>query len=231
MSNYQHKSDPKFDFSDIMSEKNVSKIVSVIALIGLIAGGYFWYRSYTVSQTQAAQKVLSSCLAEYEKVRNNGTPTQWQTLQTMCSVGYEKHKNSSVAPYFLAIQADALLAQGQAEQALSLLDTMIAGLPTASPVYDLYKTKKLLIEIDQSEDPLQSPAFEALKTFAYDSQNSQADYALYYIGEYYWHAQQFDQARTVWKDLESRFKSDTKDGQSPWALLANYKLQQLGYES
>ncbi len=61
----------------------------------------------------------------------------------------------------MAIQADALIAQGQVDQALALLDTMITGLPTASPVYDLYKTKKLLIEIDQSEDPLQSPAFES----------------------------------------------------------------------
>lgn len=229
--NYQHNSDPKFDFSDVMSEKNVSKVVTALAVVGLIVGGLFWYRARAVSQTQAAQKVLSSCLAEFEKVRAGGTPTQWQTLQTMCSVGYEKHKSSSLAPYFLAIQADALLAQGQADQALTLLDSMIAGLPTSSPLYDLYKTKKLLIELDQSEDPLQSPAFEALKLFAYDTQNSQADYALYYLGEYYWHNKQTEQAHTVWNDLATRFKSDTKDGQSPWALLAQYKLQQLGYES
>ncbi|MFZ5954392.1 MAG: hypothetical protein ACOYT8_04830 [Candidatus Dependentiae bacterium] len=232
MSNYyQNNSEKKFDFSSLTSEKNVSIALTALVAIGLLIGGWFWYRSYTLSQVQAAQKVLSSCLAEYEKVRAGGSLAQWQTLDAMCSAGYEKHKNSPVAPYFLAIQADAFLAQGKINEALALLDKMVTGLPTMSPMYYLYQTKKALVGLDQDEDTLKQSALNELEKLAYNNDNPNADYALYYLGEYYWHEKKIDQARQVWQDLETRFKSDSKNGQSPWAVLAQYKLQQTGYES
>lgn len=231
MSKYYTNSSDQFDFNSLKSEKNVTTGLAILAAIGLLVGGWFWYRSYTVQQEQAAQKVLSSCLAEYEKLRAGGTPAQWQTLDAMCTAGYEKSKSTAMAPYFLAIRADALVEQGNDKEALELLQSMTNALPTSSSLYYPYKTKYALIKLDHVDDEDKTVALNELENLAYDSSNTNADYALYYLGEYYWHNNQTEQALKTWRDLESTYKTDTKNGQSPWALLAQYKLQQTVYES
>ncbi|BDC34638.1 hypothetical protein Noda2021_05960 [Candidatus Dependentiae bacterium Noda2021] len=149
----------------------------------------------------------------------------------MCTAGYEKNKSTGLAPYFLGIRADALVEQGNYQEALALLESMTNSLPTSSALYYPYKTKYALIKLDHVDDQEKTAALNELQSLAYDASNSNADYALYYLGEYFWQNNETEQAVKTWRDLESTFKSDTKNGQSPWALLAQYKLQQTVYES
>lgn len=230
MSNYTvSNSKKKFNFTNFQSEKAMQTGLILLVLLAIVVGGWFGYRSYRIGQVQVAQKQLSSCLAEYEKVKSasNVAESQWQTIDKMCSVGYEKYKHTAVGPFFLGVQADALLVQGKTQEAVVLLDKLVSSLPTQSPLYYPYQTKKILVALDQEENVMQSPAFEELKKLAYDKDNNDADYALYYVGEYYWHDKNIDLAKQVWQDLDTRFKAETKNGQSPWALLAQYKLQQI----
>ena len=196
-------------------------IVLTIAVAGL--AGWWGYKWWNQQREAAAQKSFSECLYTYQEALQ-GKDESWSNAATLLGIGYEQHKSSALAPYFLVFCADALFKDGQKEEALEKLDRAIQTLPKSSPLLSLYKTKQALIHLDDSWT--QEAGLQELKALADDEGNSNRDMALYYLGLYYWTQDKVNDAQMIWQQLVDAFKHE-KFGASPWAARAKTKLETI----
>lgn len=197
------------------------RIVLGLLLVGAASWGvYFGYMAYRSYRNQEAQKVLSICLEEYTKALS-GANELWPSVEMSCQLGYEQNRSSDLAPYFLAVKAEALLHQGKKSDVQEVLDTMMQSLPTSSPLHYAYATQKALIEMDADDPMVAQKGLDSLKVLADTKSNHNRDLALYYLGLYHWSHDQVEQAQDVWQELTKDFAT------SPWSQAVAYKLQQL----
>lgn len=191
-------------------QKNLRELAVAGALIlslGLIAGGYYWYRSAT---NQKAQALLAQCLEEYERALYTNEAHMWHDVQMASSQGYERSKSSDLAPFFKSIQADAFYAQDKKEEALEALSAAVDAMSTSSPLYYLYATKLALMEYDYKGSS------ERLMALAQNTKNPYKDMAQYYVGYYLLAQDKQIEARAYWKDLLQQ--------NSVWAQQAQAQL-------
>lgn len=206
--------------TSFLSNKYVH-IVFISIIMGLASmGAYMGYTKYRVYKNQEAQKILAVCLEEYARAVS-GAVELWPTVEMSCQLGYEQHSNADIAPYFLAIQVEALLHQGKKDAVQPLLDTMMQQMNTSSPLYYLYQTQKALIELDAHDAAIVKKGLDSLHMLAEDKKNNNRDIALYYMGLYYWAKNQIADAQTEWTELVAQFPT------SPWVSVVSTKLQQI----
>lgn len=197
------------------------QIIILTMVLALFSGGvYFGYMSYRSYKNGEAQKILSVCLEEYVQAIH-GSDELWSTLEMNCQLGYDQYKSSDFAPYFLAIKIEALLHQGKKDEVWPLLNNMLQSFSSSSALYSLYQTQKALIELDAADEDTVNKGLKALAALAEDVQNKNRDYALYYLGLYYWHQNRIDDARNAWQELIQNFSM------SPWAKPVSVKLLQV----
>lgn len=193
----------------------------VIALvIGAAGSGYHWYSHV---QEQRAHKILADCMHEYDKAVSG--VQDWSSVEQAFTLGYEKHSGSSLAPYFLAYKADVLIKQNKKDEAVVIFDTMAEQLSVSSPLYNPYMTKRALVKMDMTDELTRKVGLQELTTLANDTTNSHRDMALYYLGLYYWAAQDIKQAQGIWTNLVA-LQTESKESRSPWAVLVETKLLQ-----
>lgn len=194
-------------------------VVGIALCIGAAGLGY---RFYAQGYEQRAYKVFSDCMHEYEKAAAN--TAIWSDVEQAFTLGYQQYGRSSLAPYFLAYKADVLLKQNKHDEAIATFDAMALVLPTASPVYGPYMTKRALVKMDSADIHMQKAGLEELTTLANDTRNQQRDMALYYLGLHYWSAQDIKQAQGIWQNLVA-LQSEQPESRSPWAALVQDKIQ------
>jgi predicted negative regulator of RcsB-dependent stress response len=188
-------------------------IIAGALVLGLLlaGGGYWWYQT---SMNEAAQGALAQCLEEYERALHTVDTQSWHDVQMACAQGYALYKNSSVAPFFLALQSDAYLYQNDKEQAYESLRQAVASLSKKVPLYYLYATKLALLEHDIKHDNLM------LDMLAMNSKNPYQDMAYYYRGYFAWSEGNEEQARKDWDNI-------IRDPQSIWAQRAQAHLSYI----
>jgi hypothetical protein len=212
-------------FYDLKQDR-FSLLALIAIVIGLAGWGSWWgYKTYVTRRDQAAQLILSSCMQTYQKASSQPSTQAWSEVDTACLLGYQEHSSSSLAPYFLALRADALMEQSKKDEAAAVMNQMMQKLSSSSPLYFLYKTKVALMKFDTS--PQAEAVLEELNALAYDKNNKNADIALYYTGYYYFHHKDLENAQKAWNNLIANYKTNDKNTSSPWAALAEYKLQQI----
>lgn len=212
------------------SKKNdhYSRELTIAACLGLlVAGGYYSYRWYTNNKNSAAHALFSQNLEELERVMQDGKQEDWASIQTLFKLGYDQYPKSSLAPYFLAYQAEALIKQGELEQAISTMHKAVDQMPSNSPVLGLYKTKVALMELDSANTDTQKTGLESLHAIAQHAGSTAQDVAAYHLGLYYWVKNDTAQAKHVWTALIEATHSKDKAGKSPWAAKAQEKLAQI----
>lgn len=152
-------------------------------LVGLGYLGFTWYKS---AKEQAAYKDLSESIEGYEKVKATGGASSKEAASALADVlqafqiGAERHRSSSLYPYFVFYQADILGKQGKEQEAVQLMDTATAHMDKRSILYFLYALKDALMNIDSSDTPRVQKGRELLETLANDSKNPLQDMARYY---------------------------------------------------
>jgi hypothetical protein len=198
-------------------------IVLMLFLLGTI--GFWSYRWWQRQQESTTQKALGECMYAYQAALQDKDES-WSNVAMLFNVGYEQHSSSSLAPYFLIFYADALLKQGKRYEALEKLDEAIKTVPPDSPLLFLYKTKQALIKMDD-EGAVRDEGLQELKLLAENEENKNRDMALYYLGLYYWAQDNVKEAQVIWQKLVNDFLTHEKIGSSPWAVLANTKLEQI----
>lgn len=197
-------------------------IATGMLILGFI--GFYGYRTYRTYQEQAAQKVLSECIHEYEKAIIDSSLLP--NAELVFKVGYETHKSSKLAPYFLAYRADIVHKQDKKEEAFTLMNELLSIMPQSAILYTSYAIKRALMRMELADETQRKTGLEELQTIANNTNNDQRDEALYYIGLYHWSKDELAQAKLAWTDLIQLKKGDRAE-QSPWAVVVQEKLAQI----
>lgn len=197
-------------------------LAGLLAVAGVVGFGTYWY-FYTIKYEESAQQAFSEVLHDYD--RAYATPELWSDVEIGAKTGYRQYARSALAPFFLAMQSEALLQQQKGQEALAVMKMMLDKLSSRSRFYSLYKIKEARIKIDSDSAGIKEDGVRQLTSLANDEENRYQDEALYYLGMYYQTQGQKDKAQDVWQQL-SAIKHDDKQGLSPWFLLAEQQLKQ-----
>jgi len=204
----------------LFNNRYIQTVLTVI-LLGLMSGGmYFGYSVYRLHKNKEAQKILSVCLEEYMRAMN-GAVELWPTVEMNCQLGYDQHKGSSLAPYFLAVKIKALVYQGKHDEVQKLTDVMMRDFSPSSPLYHIYQIQEALIQIDSDDVSVMQKGLDTLKRLSEDKKSDNRDLALYYLGLYHWSHNQVADAQDLWQELVDQFAT------SPWAHQVSIKLKQI----
>lgn len=209
--------------AEMFEDMPYAKEAGIIILLAVAGVGGFWgYRMVVARQEQAAQRVFAAALEEYERVERLENPN-WSEVAEIFKLGYEEHRGSSWAPYFLAKQADALLEDGKKTEAMQVMDQVINVLSSSAAMMNAYKTKRALIMLDMTDAQMQADGLQALQELAQDSSNGNRDLAGFFLGQYYLSHNETGKARAAWQQLVAQ-ASQEQAPQSPWADRAQEML-------
>ena len=194
-------------------------LVGALGLATVLGVGVYWY-FYSIKYEQSAMQAFSEVLVEY----NRGVEASeiWPEVEVSAKTGYKQYSHSSLAPFFLGLQVDALLGQQKHDEALSVMKMMLEKLSSRSRVFHLYKIKEARMKLDSAEPAVQSDGLQQLVALTNDKNNSYQDQALYFLGMYYESHDQKDKAQEIWQQL-SALKSSDANAVSPWVLLAEQR--------
>lgn len=196
--------------------------------------GYTGYRWFIVSRNQTAQKAFSEYQQDYQLALKENNPQEWDRVASLFEFGWKQYSSSSLAPYFLLMQSDIQLHQGNRDQAVATLSQAIKGLSNANMVAML-EIKRALIQLDSDDQAMSEAGLQELVRLARAPQsgtdqdygnNPYRDMALFYLGRYYWVNNKIDEAQKTWQELVDMEWID-KSNQSPWVHEAKASLQQL----
>lgn len=203
------------------SKNSFAGIIAVIAIAAAVAGagwyGYAWYRA---NQEDAAQRMFSQDVQEYERVVQEGKNEDWASIETLFKLGYNQYSGSAFGPFFLVYQAQALIKQNKLQEGRAVLEQATQAMAASSELYPLFKIKVALLNLDHNEQE----AVAQLQLLANDTKSHFNDAAAYYLGYYYWINNDETRAHEVWQKMINETQTHAKMGKSPWAALAQEKL-------
>lgn len=208
-----------------------TKIIVVAVVVTLVSvGGYLGYRWYIQQREERAQLVFAAAVELAQQALKSESDQQagnvtWQDVEMAFKIGYDQNQRSYLAPYFLAFQAEALLRQQRQEEALGLMNEVLSQLSKSDQLYDQYYIKRACIKLDSTDEQAKKQGLDELKAIAEKKNSLFQEPAQYYLGEYYWATQQFDQARDAWLKLTT--DQPTKGERSVWYEAAVAKLNQF----
>jgi predicted Zn-dependent protease len=216
-----------FDISPSPKTRRIMRLLSIGAMItAALAVSYWGYQLYAGNREKNAQKELAACMELYEKAAGAGEmATLWPSVEMACKLGHERYSGSSLAPYFLSYQADALIKQNKMDEAITIMNEMVHALSPRSPLYHVYATKHALMQMDATDNAVRAAGLLALEKLAADTNNEQRDEALYYLGLYHWHNNDASQAKEAWQTLMSL--PGSPEYNSPWISLVTERLKLL----
>ena len=194
--------------------KQTKNIIYVVCLVGISVTLFFGHKFWVKQKNKLAQRDFGMLMYEYHKVAREKNP-EWSVLLEKLKNGYEQHKNSLFAPYYVSYQVNILLQQNKHDDALVLLNNLTSEFDK-SPLKSLYSMEKSLVTLDSNNDQEHRKAIDDLIVLANDAQNDFRDIAMFYLGRYYWVHDQIDLARDIWQRLVDE-QRDEKIAPSPWA--------------
>lgn len=187
-------------------------------LIG--SGSWFGYKYYRKSIERKSFAQFAESLDDYYKLAAAPTTkTAWQDAQAGLEARAKTNSGSSLAPYFVALQADALLKEGNRDAAIATYAKVLSQLPKNSPFIPLYTIKHALIQIDSAEEATRLAGMKALEAIAADNNSPVQDMALYNLGYLAWVSNNIAAAENNFRKLILEHKD------SVWAKMALAKLE------
>jgi len=216
------------------SEKN-SKFIKNLIIILLVGGfiyvGYYGYNFYIHRKESSAQKVFAECMQELHNAKDG--KGLWSDVELAFDLGYQQNTGSRLAPYFLALKAEALQQQGKSKEAIETLSSALASMGKDDDMHGLYAVKLALLKLDSDQPGTQKEGLDMLKAQA-ETDGSGKTIALYYMGLYNWDQNKIEEAKNYWKQLvaldENFRKQDTSKieiSDSQYVKMAQEKLDQL----
>ncbi|MGE0206488.1 MAG: hypothetical protein AB7R69_01425 [Candidatus Babeliales bacterium] len=209
------------DFQDfIVTYKNY--IMGVLGFAAIGFGGFiYWYQGQAI-RNQNALQALSEVLSEHKHAYENAD--LWQDVEVGAKTGYRQYSSASIAPFFLGLQADALLEQDKKEEAYAVMKTMLEKLSSHSPLYPLYSIKYARMLLADDNEAVQKDGLALLQKYA-DQEGANQDQARYYLGLYYFGKGQKKEAESLWQPLIEQGSKDNKEDRSVWSGLAEQHLK------
>ncbi len=209
---------------DYSRQSSVNRYIQALIIAGSIAviaaTGWFGYQWYTRRAEQKAYADLATTSESYKKAVASQDAEKIKDSERAFAAAAQKYKNSSLAPYFLSYQADALVQQDKKTEALAVMDQMISKIKKESPLYSYYALKRALMKLDATQEDMQQAGRQELANLAQDNSNPVRDMALYYNGLEASRQGDLEKAASNWSELVSKAKPD-----SQWRALAQEQLQ------
>lgn len=202
------------------SAQNIRYLLTIAAIAATGVLLWYGYNWHFLKKQADAQYALMGCLQQFDRMEKEKNP-DWSVLQKVCTKTFDEHARSNAAPYLLALEADILIRQNKKEEALDKMNKAVGALSTSSPVYYLYKTKTALMKLDN--ESFKEEGLKELESLANDIHNKNRDEALYYLGLYYWTAQESKKAQEIWKPLMDMAYEG--DGGSVFAARVQEKMK------
>lgn len=198
--------------------KPLSIVFSCLLLLSMLLFTYKWW---SAKKERDAQYDFSILMTEYETMSQEKNP-EWENLLKKFEKNYEKHSGSSLLPYYLNYKVKILLHQDKKDEALALLDKVVADI-AHSPLLSLYQMERALLQLDSEQPEVKTTGLNTLIHLAHDTHNAYRDSAQFYLGRYYWAMNDLDAARTIWQQLVDE-QRDEKLAPSPWVYYVQDKL-------
>lgn len=215
-----------------------------LLLLGIAAAAivFFSYEWYKAQRDRAAQRAFSALLVDMQEALANNDADLGNLLDKI-RAEYQQYKNTVYGPYIHMVEVDLLLQKGSVITGDRLTDygnALHESLEELkdTPLYYLAKTKLILIMLDSLyeevrtaqeadvDDNAPAAMIAQLADIAYDQHNQYRDYALYYLGRYYFVVGNMVEAKRAWQDLIDMQRIE-KAHRSPWATLAEEKIAQI----
>lgn len=161
-------------------------ITVFIISTGVMLTGWWGYRTFSIARDRRAQLALVEQLDRLNTVRANSSadPIAWEALEVGFGRGYVEHSSSSLAPFFLAFQAEALAHMNKHDEALQVLDKGVGLMRPNTDVYYLYAIKRAVMRLDSADEKISAQGKRELLDLAQTGRNSSQGLAWYHLLEY-----------------------------------------------
>jgi tetratricopeptide (TPR) repeat protein len=202
------------------NKKAVAIYIMAFAFLGLIFGGYVYYRS---GVERRAHKDLLTALKTFDaKVVNTATDenlssdvfstqeNKWKAVDSVFNKFYEKNQSSGIASGFLAYRVEALLNLDLIAEAIEVQKLLIKKMPSKSALIPYNKIKLALMYIDTDIEDQVKLGLDNLRLIAYEQGSVAQDEALYRLGQYFWNKKDFKEAANYWNQLTIKFGKNAK---------------------
>ncbi len=209
------------------------------ALFALV--GNFGYQAYRVSQNEEAHKAFVGITrlvgaqpsGEAKKNAEKRSAAEQQRNEALIAAAdlfLGNHSSSCYAPAVHGFMARAYLAMGNAAESRShFLAAKKAAL--SLDLRQVYAFSVALMDLDSADESLRSQGLEELKALCANESSSVYDAALFYLGEYYWKQQNYQEARLWWAQLilvaNKKMHGAPVEAKSPWVALAKERVALL----
>ncbi len=217
---------------------------AIVLLVFLATGGVVGWRSYKASCEQRAHKayldvvrMVNGPVKGKDKGEGFEFSSEEEKNQTIISLGdlfVAQHGATSFTPTVLAFVARSLHASGKAEEARLKMHAAEKACSSVD-LRDVYALSAALMDVDAQDAAVQSQGVATLKGLAKKTAGAVCDAASYYLGEYFWSKQDYQEARLWWSQLVTLAdKKQTElgsDASSAWVAAAREKLSLIDYRS
>ncbi|HEV2916808.1 MAG TPA: hypothetical protein VGW78_03610 [Candidatus Babeliales bacterium] len=201
------------------------QVLIALLIIVLLLKGFFGYRWYQRYQNRSAQYDFGVLLDHYTQEQSNQKP-DFMAIAGKAEKGYQKHRRSAVAPFFIALQTDALLKDNQKEEALQVMDAHAPQISEHTPIASLFHIKHALLLLDSADEANRQKGLDQLQALARDTNNVFRDNALYQLFTYYWVNGKVQEAKLSGQELVDAYGQDMR-ASSPWVALVAEQLETL----
>lgn len=202
-------------------DRSNSIFLLILVGIGLVYGGFWGYRWFGARREATAQKAFADVLQLVEHAKHGSK--QWADVAAACAAGYEQNSSSKLAPFFLLCRAEAVAAQGDMAQAMTIMQEGVSKMSSSNPVHSLYAVKLGLMKMDSADQATKAAGMQELEKIA-QQDTAGADMAAYYLGLQFWQAGDVQKAKDSWKSLVGK---STQENASPYSAMVEEKLTQV----
>lgn len=214
-------------------EKKYVTFAGYIVLAALLVGGsYVGYTTWKTSHNEKAQVALMESMNDLNmamRAMGNAQVPELEVQQLFKSVktdmelGYSKYKWSSIAPFFLVYQAQAMTHMGEKEEAYALMKKAVGLFSSSSPYHMMYSIQVALraIDLGKTEEGLAQ-----LTTLA-ASKHGMADMANYYLAHYFLEHDNKAKGKELLQGIVERAKKSADNGLMPFQQLAAQQLEAI----
>ncbi|HAU30584.1 MAG: hypothetical protein UV79_C0004G0005 [candidate division TM6 bacterium GW2011_GWF2_43_17] len=192
----------------------------IVFLAFLFVGSWYAYRAHQRGYEQKAQLALVQGIEALARAQSSDSVEHmWQSAEQVLSEGYRRYSRSSLAPYFLLFQADAVAGQGDLERSRALAEDAAKYISQGAPLYEPLKIRAALQDIDSSDEKISARGRESLHAIAQDTKNIYQAMAVYFEGLLAFDSGDRASAEEIWALLMRGAKKG-----SVWGELASAKL-------
>lgn len=216
--------------------------LTLVLLAFCATGGVVGWRSYRAACEARAHKaylevvrLVNTDVKSPSKEASGYFGTEQEKNEAIISLGdlfLAQHASTSFAPTVLALIARSLNEIGKKEEARVKMHAAEKAC-SSTDIRQVYALSGALMDLDSQDATAQESGLAALKVLAKNSSSAVCDAALFYLGEFFWAQQNYQEARLWWAQLVNvADKKQTElgtDVTSVWVAAAREKLSLIDY--